>query len=1057
MIVAEAKKENRSKNKFEFKLKLPNWMEKLFSHSWFSYVFLLYIVAFIAFGYTLLNNKMVIPVSGDFVIQEIPFYFNGYDDWWTALRTGHFPLWDESGMLGVNNVGANAFYYLFNIFFLPALLFPRSLMPQVQAFLIITKIVIAGIGMRKLLEIFKVSENTIFIVGIAYAFCGWNLCYLWFNHFFEIAALMPFFLLSIEILLRKRKCLPLIFTIAIVGITNYFFLIAFCFTGVLYAGFRYFQRFKEMGVINNEEKRKGRIINVHLRIEIILKGIFSFAAGLLLAALILVPCFDAVLSNTRVTNATYLDDFMMSVRGVKNALFDFNLHELFTQLKVFFAKISSWEAIGANPTSNKKYLMYPAVSFFFPTITCYDSPLFVNNGFDNHQASLYLYTPLTLMLVPSILLSIKEKKYSHILGFIAVIIFLFTPFAYYCFSGFTENAYGRWQIFVVAIYSIYVAIQLDKVKSMKPWYFDLSIVFTLLIQFVLIKNALALSGDDASATLELPQARLNVCYAMMFITGLVYLYIRSRFKKEKFLHGIRYMVMIEIIIFVNVVLQVHGTTDYNNSLYGGTKNTSDEVQLVERIKKLDDSYYRVFSTTADRTGNNLAMMFGSRGVGTFHSVYDYNLDDFLNWSQLTYGYGGWSMGVHEKRIYLDEFLGIKYYILKHGDVNVPFGFEEIFSTDQHSVYINTNFIELGFSFDKIYTDADNYDYKRVYKNELSYLSGAVVTSDVALNIQSKYPNIELTTSSLDSSLAVNAIYNPKYKIQKNVNNVLVDIEGPLSSENAKNLTYGSLITVSFERGELAANATDENPCYIDLNARMGENLMIKFYGNNNKLLTYDNHMTHWYNKLGDIKSNRGFYVNSEVRKIVIEVCENMDLNRYLLTPYVQYQYYKDFKNNIDKLNEHALQDIKVVNSDTIKFKTNYENNRIVVLTIPFDKGWSLKDEFNNDVELMMVNGGFLGFVAEEGNHAYTLNYVTPKLPLGLNISFMATLLIECYYVASQLLDSEKEKRRYLLVGKILKDNSPKRKSQDNIFETSLNGFDKRFVIDLEVINKNEKK
>lgn len=1007
MIVAEAKKKTKQK-KIDLK-KIKNKFGKFTNNSWFNYVFLLYLVAFLAFGYTLIHNSFVIPVSGDFVIQEIPFYFNGYDDWWTAIKTGHFPLWDESAMLGVNNIGANSFYYLFNIFFLPILLFPRSWIPSMQAFMIITKIVIAGIGMRKLLEIFNVSPKTIFIVGIAYAFCGWNLCYLWFNHFFEIAALMPFFLLSIEILLRKRKCLPLIFMVALVGITNYFFLIAFCFTGAIYATFRYFQRFKIMKKMNDDAIIDGRIIKCHVRIEIILKGFFAFLGGLLLACLVLIPCFDAVLSNPRVTNASYLDELKEPLKVIKDSLFQFRFNELISGIKVFFAKISSWEAIGANATSNKKYLMYPAVSFFFPTIACYDSPLFVNNGFDNHQASLYLYTPLTLMLVPSIFQSIKEKKVSHIIAILGILFFLFTPFAYYCFSGFTENAYGRWQIFVVAIYAIYVAIQLDKIKEMPGWYFDAGIVFTVLIQFFLIKQALTLSNDSASATLELPEERLNLCYAMIFVNILIYLFFRIRYKKKAFHKTLKYMVAVEAIIFVNVVLQVNGTTDYNNSLYGGKDNTSEEVQLVNRIKEVDNTYFRVFSTTADRTGNNLGMMYGSRGVGTFHSVYNYNLDEFLNWSQLTYGYGGWSMGVHEKRIYLDEFLGIKYYVLKSSDVNVPFGFEEIFSTDKHTVYVNTNFIELGFSFDKVYADADAYSYTRTYKNELSYLKGAIVTGDVAMNIQKNYPNIEITTSTEDDELIVNSV-NPQYKVYKNQNGNLVEVSSTYE------LTYGSEVVIEFQDGQLAAKASRTNPCYIDLNARMGENLMIYFYGSGNKLLTYDNHMTHWYSKNNDIKSNRGFYVDEEVKKIVISVRENMDNGRYLLTPYVQYQYYSDYLNNINELKQHALKDVKVINSDTLEFKTDYDTDRVVVLTIPYDKGWTLKDERNDKVDLMLVDGGFLGFVAENGNHIYTLVYETPMLSEGLKLSFTGTILVELYYVAYQLLDVEKTKRKYLYLG-----------------------------------------
>ena len=105
----------------EFKKTLSNFLDKFNSNkifNWFKekyfilskkkyvpFIFFMYCVAFVMFFYTLIRNQFTIPVSGDFTLQEIPFYFNGYDDWWTFFKTGKFVLWDDSAMLGVNNIG----------------------------------------------------------------------------------------------------------------------------------------------------------------------------------------------------------------------------------------------------------------------------------------------------------------------------------------------------------------------------------------------------------------------------------------------------------------------------------------------------------------------------------------------------------------------------------------------------------------------------------------------------------------------------------------------------------------------------------------------------------------------------------------------------------------------------------------------------------------------------------------------------------------------------------------------------------------------------------------
>ena len=117
---------DKIKNKLD-ELNQTSLMKKL--SSFFSvgdrkFVLHLYLIATAVFILTLLYNELTIVLSGDFYLQQIPFYHNGYDDWWTFIKTGEFPMWDESGFLGVNNIGANAFYYIWNIFFLPILILP---------------------------------------------------------------------------------------------------------------------------------------------------------------------------------------------------------------------------------------------------------------------------------------------------------------------------------------------------------------------------------------------------------------------------------------------------------------------------------------------------------------------------------------------------------------------------------------------------------------------------------------------------------------------------------------------------------------------------------------------------------------------------------------------------------------------------------------------------------------------------------------------------------------------------------------------------------------------
>ena len=95
--------------------------------------------------------------------------------------------------------------------------------------------------MKKLLRYIGVSEKVSTLVSMAYAFSGWSLFYLWFNHFLEITICLPLVLLGLEKLLKEKKVTFLIVSLFISAITNYYFFIMICFTSVIYAVYRFFQ------------------------------------------------------------------------------------------------------------------------------------------------------------------------------------------------------------------------------------------------------------------------------------------------------------------------------------------------------------------------------------------------------------------------------------------------------------------------------------------------------------------------------------------------------------------------------------------------------------------------------------------------------------------------------------------------------------------------------------------------------------------------------------------------------------------------------------------------
>ena len=324
--------------------------------------------------------------------------------------------------------------------------------------------------------------------------------------------------------------------------------------------------------------------------------------------------------------------------------------------------------------------------------------LYRNTGYDNTLSSLFIYTPLTIMVVPALINSIRKKKVSHIFAAGIFTLMLFTPFAYELFHGFTVD-YGRWQLFVVIALIAYVAISYKDLKTYPKWYFDMSVLVILFCMAFTV----ATSAKNQYDVYDVKETFAIVIYQFIYVI-VAYFIIRFYYQKPKFEKILPIMLCIEVIVVGNMTLFGQKTT--YNSLAGGPSHFKVEVQVVSNINKSDQDYFRIFNTTANDSTNNLGMREGYNGVGGFHSLYNTNIKDFLNWTRMLYWRDTWTMGAHEKKVNLDQFLSVKYYILKNSDYNtnidseeivndinmynVPFGYKyrEDLSSSTHSVFEN---------------------------------------------------------------------------------------------------------------------------------------------------------------------------------------------------------------------------------------------------------------------------------------------------------------------------------------------------------------------------------
>ena len=952
------------------------------------YILYLSFMGVMFYAFALVTNLFTIPLSGDYVLQQIPFYLNGYDDWWHFFTTGEFVLWDDSTYLGANHIGSNSFYYYLNPFFMPILIFPRFLVPQGLAILMIGKMVGASLTFRLLLKHFRVEENHARIFAMAYGFSGWMAYYLWFNHFMEVAVVFPLVLLGIEKLLKDKNFRFLALSLFLMGITNYFFLVSTSFTAVFYAIFRYLQTAYQRPLKSN--------------ISVALYGLLAFATGIMMSAFVFLPSVMVAVTSNRVGEAWYLDQ-------LTTAFDEENWQQVWNLLTV-------WQnQSGVEEPYNQ---FYPLVSFLFPTVSNRSSTLFKTGSYDNTISSLFIYTPLTMLLIPSLIHNLRKKKWSHLLGFSIILLMLFTPFTYQLVHGFTID-YGRWQIFVVAIAITYIAIQFEKRKEFKRWYYDVS--FALIIGLSLYAVFVALEYENQFFFSDMEERQYVAVFALLYMIA-VFWVLRKDFRKKSLPETIQNAIFFEAIVMGTLIMNMHGLISYPNSLDNGLDLVEDQRDVVKNINEQDDDFFRIYNLNAGES-TNLGMRLGYNGLTAFHSLYNFYMSDFNNYSHMNYNYRGWSMGYHEKRYNLDLFLGIKYYIMqnvydsytKAGEVNpvtgideylyqnVPFGFikDPYLSTNKNSVYVNQHFIEGGLTHNTLYAN-DQVEGQfsnrfftngttEVLNNEEIYLSGTILANDDVDAIREEAPHLEVGDLPSRSIDRINAqvtmitcedvsgnklTFNPAH-----VKTIDTCEQTPVNPNATINRFDGEYMPIHVTPS-VGTTFGDSELYFFSLQLRLSHYATVYLFDESGEIIVRDAHS--FVNT--SFKFMRGYYPDRPVSRIVIVPKFN---EGSMFHPMLYREPYAAFLSRLDNLNEYPLTNFQHTRN-TRSFSTNFQTSRFIVLNTAFDPGWRVEriaqGGEKDSTPVYLSQGGFVGFLSGVGPTDYIVRYWTPYLSEGLLIS-----------------------------------------------------------------------
>ncbi len=585
---------------------------------------------------------------GDFNVQQIPFYRLCHD----AIRSGEIG-WNWYTDLGSNFIASYSFYTLGSPFFWLTIPFPNSFLPYLMGPLLILKFACASLTSYYFIRRFTRTPFAAQIGALLYAFSGFSIYNIFFNHFHEAIIVLPLLLLSLELLLTENKRGIFALTVALCAIVNYFFFFGMVVFTIIYWFIR---------MISGAYK---------FRFSRFFALISEAVIGVTLAAFLLLPSLSVLLSNTRV------NDILIGWGGV-----------LYGKEQIYLNII---ECFFFPPD-------IPARPVFFP-------------GANVKWSSLGGWMPVfSMTAVLGFCHSRKKHWLSRVIytcTFMALV-----PFLNSAFYAFNDSYYARWFYMPILMMALATAITIEDKEINWKQGFTYTAVITA--AFAIVIGLFPQKVDDKIVIgLYTDAGKENNIYFYRFLIAVgiaaaslllcrLLIFIRDKNKKLLFRRASIGFVCLTIVAYSCVYL-------YQGSYHSYDQHEVMIDKLIEgKVDLPDDEHYRIDTyDCVDNTG----MYLGYPTINAFHSVVSPSIMEYYDFIGVTR-----DVASRPGREYFSirSLLSVKYllnrtdgdsFIGDDGYTVMP-GYEYVNTEGGYYIYENQSYIPFGFSYDYYITKTE---------------------------------------------------------------------------------------------------------------------------------------------------------------------------------------------------------------------------------------------------------------------------------------------------------------------------------------------------------------
>lgn len=583
---------------------------------------------------------------GDYNSQQVPFYNHAHE-----FIKNEGLGWDWGTDLGANFVGSYSFYLLGSPFFWLTIPLPQSLVTFSMPVLLALKFGFASMTAYAYIRRFVRGKGSALIGGMLYAFSGFQMFNIFFNHFHDVTAFFPLMLIAMEERVNNNRRGVFALSVALMGIINYFFFTGQAVFLVLYLIVR----------LKSPDFR------------ITWKKFFSLAIeaviGVMIACVMLLPAALAILGNYRINERLY---------GLNMVAY-----------------------------SDRTRILRIIQSFFMIPDVPARPNLFSSDG--GKWASIGGYLPMFSMA--GVIAFTKSRKSHWSKRLIAVcIICAFIPILNSAFYTFNSSYYARWYYMPILIMAMMTAQAFD--DRTIDFRGGIKICGAVLAALTVISLFPKKDDDGNVIWFSFPNYKIHFYLTIVICAaGLVFLWYinKLRLTGKPFMKNAVIATVVSCIVctaaveYFGAMLGPYNQIYINNVLHG-----SENLELEEE----ENQFYRV---DISENYDNYPMFWGLSSMRAFQSIVPGSIMEFYSEIGVTRDVASRApldkhilRGLFSVKYYFDKVYSDKEDTYTY-EIELP-GFEYIGEQNGFYVYENKYYVPMGFTYDNyiLHELADKY-------------------------------------------------------------------------------------------------------------------------------------------------------------------------------------------------------------------------------------------------------------------------------------------------------------------------------------------------------------